>query len=82
VLLCDRVVAVRTDLLEIADLLEGADDPHPSCVADLERLLRDGCSSPLYNSDVHPSELRAILYYARSQLVPESSTRSPRPSSR
>jgi hypothetical protein len=68
ILLCERAAAVRTDLLAIADLLEAADNPHPSCVADLERLLSDGCSSPLYNRDVHQSELRATLYYARSQL--------------
>jgi len=68
VLLPDRVAAVRTDLVEIADLLDNTAEPDPVCVAELSRLLRDGCQSPLYNSDLHVSELRATLYYARSAL--------------
>jgi hypothetical protein len=69
VLLHDRVAAVRTDLLEIAALLEHAVLPDPACVADLRRLVSDGCGSPLYNRDVHPSELRATLYYVRARLA-------------
>lgn len=38
-----------------------------ACLA-LHRLLTDGCASPLYNCEVHPSELRATLYYVRSRL--------------
>jgi hypothetical protein len=68
VLLPDRVAAVRADLLELADLLEHTDEPDPACVAELCRLLSDGCQSPLYNSDAHVSELKATLYYARSGL--------------
>jgi hypothetical protein len=68
VLLPDRVAGVRADLLELADLLETTHAPDPACVADLYRLLSDGCGSPLYNADVHISELRATLYYARSVL--------------
>lgn len=68
VLLPDRVAVVRADLLDVADLLETAEAPDPACVADLHRLLSDGCQSPLYNADVHLSELRATLYYARSAL--------------
>ena len=68
VLLPDRVAAVRGDLLEVANLLETTDAPDPACVADLNRLLSDGCQSPLYNPDVHVSELTATLYYARSAL--------------
>ena len=68
VLLPDRVAAVRGDLLEVADLLETTAAPDPACVADLYRLLSDGCESPLYNPDVHVSELTATLYYARSAL--------------
>jgi hypothetical protein len=68
VLLLDRVAAVRGDLLDIAAMLENAEDPDVACVADLHQLLTDGCSSPLYNASVHPSELRAILYYARAAL--------------
>jgi hypothetical protein len=59
-LLEDRLAGVRADLLEIAD---------PACVAQLRRLLRDGCESPLYNRDVHISELRATVYYAKQALV-------------
>jgi hypothetical protein len=67
-LLEDRVAGVRADLLEIAAMLEWAGDPDPTCVAELHRLLRDGCESPLYNRDVHISELRAIVYYAKQAL--------------
>ena len=67
-LLYERVDAVRGDLLAIADLLEAAYDPDPECVGALHELLRDGCRSPLYNVDIHPSELRMTCYYARSRL--------------
>jgi hypothetical protein len=68
VLLHDRVREVRGDLLEIALLLAVADDPDPECETELRRLLRDGCDSPLYNREIHPSELRATLHYVRSRL--------------
>jgi hypothetical protein len=67
-LLRDRVTAVRTDLLELAVMLERADDPDPARVAALHDLLANGCDSPLYNPEVHVSELRATLYYVRSGL--------------
>src|SRR5690349_5118137 len=51
VLLPDRVAFVRTDLLEIAELLEQSPDPDPRCVTELHRLLTDGCESPLFNPD-------------------------------
>jgi hypothetical protein len=69
VLLCDRVAAARTDLLEIATMLEHVHDPDPARVAALRDLLSDGCESPLYNTDVHLSELWATLYYVRSGLA-------------
>ena len=69
VLLYDRVPPVRGDLLEIAALLECAIEPDPGCVSALRRLLTDGCESPLYNVDVHPSEPRATLYHLRSRLA-------------
>jgi hypothetical protein len=62
-------VPVRADLLEIAALLECTSAPDPGCVAVLHRLLTDGCASPLFNRDVHPSELRATLYYLRGLLA-------------
>lgn len=64
----ERVALVRDDLLEIALLLERERRPDPGCVVALDRLLTDGCTSPLYNRDVHFSELRATLYYIRSRL--------------
>ena len=72
VLLYDRAAAVRSELLEIADLLERTHDPDPACVASLHELLRNGCDSPLYNAEVHESELRATLYYARRALLETS----------
>jgi hypothetical protein len=68
-LLCHRVAAVRGDLLEIADLLDCTQDTDPRCVAELQELLMNGCESPLYNPDVHISELRATLHYIRSGLA-------------
>jgi hypothetical protein len=69
VLLDDRLALVRADLLEIASLLERASQPDPWCLTTLHRLLTDGCESPLYNRDVHPSELRATIFYLRSRLI-------------
>lgn len=67
VLLQDRVAAVRDELLEVAHTLEHADDLDASWVFAVHKLLTDGCESPLYNRDIHPSELRATLYFLRSQ---------------
>jgi hypothetical protein len=79
-LLCDRVAVVRSELLEIADLLERTDDPDPACVAELHGLLSDGCESPLYNPEIHISELRATLHYIRAGLAASapSAAKSPR----
>jgi hypothetical protein len=60
---------VRSELLEIAALLERASFPAPAAVTDLNALLGDGCDSPLYNPDIHESELRAALYYTRRALL-------------
>jgi hypothetical protein len=68
VLLHYRAAAVRTDLLEIAALLERAHDPDPGCVAALHQLLRDG-DSPLYHPGVPAAELRATLDHVRAGLV-------------
>jgi hypothetical protein len=68
-LLHERVDLVRSDLVKIAILLEHDPDPDPACVAAVRKLLTDGCESPLYNPDVHPSELLATVYYVRSRLA-------------
>jgi hypothetical protein len=66
---CDRVRSVSGQLLEIASLLERSTDPDPRPAAELHKLLKDGCESPLYNPDVHESELRATVHYLRSALA-------------
>jgi hypothetical protein len=63
-----RVAAVRADLLEIAAMLERAPDPDPASVTALCDLLARGCDSPLYNSDIHISELIATLHYVGAGL--------------
>ena len=68
VLLHHRASAVRVELLEIASLLERADDPDPDCRKDIHMLLGDG-DSPLYHPGVHISELFATLYYVRAGLT-------------
>jgi hypothetical protein len=67
VLLHYRAAAVRTDLLEIAAMLERAHKPDPLSIAALRLLVRDGIS-PVYNPAVHISELYAALDYIRSGL--------------
>ena len=64
----DRVDAVRSELLELAALLEQAHDIDPETLADVRRLVTSGCDSPLYNPDLHPSEMVAALYFLRSRL--------------
>ncbi|HTP22765.1 MAG TPA: hypothetical protein VMJ65_24380 [Solirubrobacteraceae bacterium] len=66
-LLSDRVAAVRTELLEIAVMLEGVDDLDATWIRTVDKLLTDGCESPLYNPDIHISELQATLYYLRGE---------------
>jgi len=67
VLLHYRAAAVRTELLELAALVEQAHDPDPDCVREIRELLANG-ASPLYHRGVHVSELHATLYYLRSAL--------------
>ncbi len=71
-LLRNRVVAAQTELLEIADLLERAERPDAEAVTAARRLLTDGRQSPLFNRDVHPSELLATLYFVRSRLADDA----------
>ncbi len=67
-MLVDRVADVRDDLLEVADLIELAAAADPSCLAEVRRLLTSGCDSPLYNPDLHVSELHASMYFLRCGL--------------
>jgi hypothetical protein len=67
VLLHYRAAAVRSDLLEVAALIERADSPDPDCVAALRNLLANG-DSPLYRAGVQVSELYATLDYIRAGL--------------
>jgi hypothetical protein len=74
-----RVAAARTDLLEIAAMLEHAPDPDPACLAALHELLANGCDSPLHNAEIHVSELHATLHHLRTELGPRPNpTRSRR----
>jgi hypothetical protein len=63
-----RAAAVRTELVEIAAALERAQNPDPASVATLRELLANGCDSPLYNPDIHVSELHATLHHIRAAL--------------
>jgi hypothetical protein len=72
-----RVALVRTQLLEIAASLEHTPDPDPARIATLQNLLANGCDSPLYNNEVHVSELFATLHYIRDglcQTIPTTET--------
>jgi hypothetical protein len=70
-----RAAAVRTELLEIAALLDYARDPDPACVKEIHELLVDG-ASPLYHPGVHVSELYATLYYIRAGLGRDHASRN------
>lgn len=72
VLLHDRAAAVREQLLEIALILESGDDLDASWMLETHKLLTDGCDSPLYNREIHVSELWATLYYLRIGHEPAS----------
>ena len=68
-LLPHRAGAVRSELLEIAATLEHTHHPNPTTITELHQLLANGCDSPLYNPDIHISELHATLHYLRAGLV-------------
>jgi hypothetical protein len=63
-----RVATVRTQLLDIAAIVERTNNPDPARIATLQNLLANGCDSPLYNPIIHTSELLATLHYIRSGL--------------
>jgi hypothetical protein len=72
----DRVAAVRFQLLETADALEGNHDPDPACVALIRELLRDG-ASPLYNPNVPLADLRTTLNRANTGITREFHANDP-----
>lgn len=76
VLLRSRAVRLRSELLEVAALLERAEDPDWASVAALRELLRDGGTSPLYNPAVDPLRLEVILDCARAGLQAREDLRS------
>jgi hypothetical protein len=73
-LLHDRAAAVHDELLEIAATLQRAEEPDPASIADLHRLPASGWDSPLYNPDIHPSELRATLHALRTGFANNTDT--------
>jgi hypothetical protein len=68
-LLSHRTTAVRSELRQIAAALEHTHDPNPTTITELHQLLANGCDSPLYNPDIHISELRATVHYLRAGLL-------------
>jgi hypothetical protein len=73
-----RAAAVRLELLEIAALLEHAQNPDPSPVRAVRQLLRDR-TSPLYDVAVDVAELRTTLGNVRKALGQRQSATSPQP---
>jgi hypothetical protein len=72
VLLRARAVPLRKELLEVAAMVERAQQPDVACIAALRSLLRDGGTSPLYNPSIDPRELAATLDYVRRGLDPDA----------
>jgi hypothetical protein len=67
--LVDRVAAVRSELLELADSLQHSPEVDPASIALLQELLANGCCSPLYNPNVRAEELHATLTRVRAGIV-------------
>jgi hypothetical protein len=64
-----RAAAVRTELLELAAILEHAHDPDPASVAALCDLLADSRGSPLYNPNIPAADLDEALRRIRTGLA-------------
>src|SRR5262249_36006994 len=64
-MLLDRVRAARSEFLELADELDSGAAQHPTRVALVRELLRDG-GGPLYDPRIPESTLHAFLYSARA----------------
>ena len=56
-------------LLELAALLDITDDADPAAIDALLGLLTDGRESPLYNPEIHVSELYGTLLDVRRRLL-------------
>ncbi|MBV8221566.1 MAG: hypothetical protein JO325_24130, partial [Solirubrobacterales bacterium] len=69
-MLHNRAAAVKAELLGLALTLERADDLDVSWLSETHKLLTNGCDSPLYNPDIHISELWATLYYLQVGRAP------------
>jgi hypothetical protein len=74
-----RAAAVRLELLEIAALLEHAQNPDPDPVRAVRELLQDR-TSPLYDATVDIAELRTTLEDLRQALGQRQSLTKPPPS--
>jgi hypothetical protein len=64
-----RAAAVRTELLELAAILEHAHDPDPASVAALRDLLANRRGSPLYNPNIPAADLDEALQRIRTGLA-------------
>jgi hypothetical protein len=74
-LLRSRAASVRTELLEVAAIVERAQQPDVACIEALRSLLRDGGMSPLYNPSVDPGDLPATVDCVRRGLEPAEPSR-------
>ena len=81
VLLRYRAAAARTDLLELATMLERAHEPDPACMAALHELLSDGRDSALFNPNIPVEELHTTIEHVRAGLKPPRD-HAPRPAPR
>jgi hypothetical protein len=64
-----RAAAVRTELLELAAILEHTHDPDPASVIALRDLLANAHDSPLYNPNIPAAELDEALQRIRAGLA-------------
>jgi hypothetical protein len=67
-LIRDRAVAVRAELLAVAAGLERTVDPPREVLDTVHWLLTDGCTSPLWNEDVPAERLVAALQRIQAEL--------------
>jgi len=67
-LLRDRAIAARDELLAVAAALERGVDPPQEVMDALRWLLTDGCTSPLWNPDVPAARLAEALEHTHTRL--------------